>query len=111
MIGALSVPCEASLFFKRDHLPAFKKEGPPPTLQGHETLKLEAIYQHHDQDYWIVWINGQRIDSRQPQSISGWYVKKVFLNKVIVRSVNGGQECVLFLGQEWPSSSEEDDSP
>lgn len=118
MIGVFCVPSNASLFFKSTEAPAsWKTEVPPPTPRGPEALRLEAIYQHHDQNYWIVWINGQRIDSRQPQSIAGWYVKEVLPNKVVMRSVGGAQECVLFLGQELPplskgsSSTDKEDEP
>lgn len=68
---------------------------------------LNAIFYRPDLGYWIVWINNQRIDSRKPRSLDGWFVKHVTFDSIRIRSIHG-EEKELFLSFTAPASSEQE---
>jgi hypothetical protein len=74
-------------------------------------LKLTGIFHRPDLKHWIVWINGQKIDSECQQSIHGWTVCHVGFDHVTMRSFQG-EEVVLYLNdqtQNQPKNVEEND--
>lgn len=67
-----------------------------PVKRAVTSLNLTAIFYRPDVNQWTVWINNNKIDSRQPRSIDGWRVIHVTADSVRVRSLQG-QEQELFL--------------
>lgn len=98
------LPAYGSLFLT----PEEKKEPQPEPIEKRQSqaFKLKAIFYRPDLQYWIVWINDTRIDSRYPLSIEGWTVTHVNMDNVTLRSAQG-QELTLFLPLQ--SATEQED--
>lgn len=99
----------ASLFLTPEEKSQALSHIPTPKKHIASSLQLQAILHRPDLNEWVVWINGQRIDSRYPQSIEGYTIISVAFDHVMVRSMEG-EELRLRLNLPQQNTRREVDT-
>lgn len=100
-----------SLFFPQAPRPSRAFSFAPESQRGKKIPSLEGVFYREDLGTWIVWINGERIDSESAVTADGWRVVHVSEKEVVIQDSSTNRSLTFHVLDTLSSKGKSEPTP